>query len=358
MRKIIHVDMDCFFAAVEIRENPALKGLPIAVGGSASRRGVISTCSYEARAFGVRSAMATAHALKLCPKLILLKHSSDKYREAADIIHSIFHRYTPLVESLGMDEAYLDVTDADLPYGSATLLAQRIRADIFSETKLTASAGIASNKLLAKLASEKNKPNGQCTVDPRDVARFMTPLPLSKIHGIGKVTAARLKEDNLLLCSDVLPFSRFELVHRYGHLGDWLYDACRGLDDREVHTEWERKSLSTETTFAQDLYSVEEMRPQLDLLVQDLREQLENYSDRIVKGFQVKIKFHDFKQTTIERAGAPINEDTAWELFLTRWAQEGRAIRLLGVGVRFEDENQEVCPQLQFDSLLPDAIEA
>lgn len=358
MRKIIHVDMDMFFAAVEIRENPALKGLPIAVGGSASRRGVISTCSYEARAFGVRSAMATAQALKLCPKLILLKHNIAKYREASEIVHSIFHRYTDKVESLGMDEAYLDVTNAELPYGSATLLAQRIRADILAETKLTASAGVAPNKLLAKLASEKNKPNGLFTVDPRAIDKFMRPLPLGKIHGIGKVTAARLKEDQLLTCADILPFSRFELVHRYGSLGDWLFDACRGIDDREVVTEWERKSLSTETTFAKDLETLEEIRVQLDALVQDLRSQLEDYSDREVKGFQVKIKWHDFKQTTIERSGAPIEEETAWDLFLTRWAQEGRPLRLLGVGVRFADENQAECPQLEFDSLIGDALEA
>ena len=350
--------MDMFFAAVEIRENPALKGLPIAVGGSATRRGVISTCSYEARAFGVRSAMATAHALKLCPQLILCKHSSAKYREAADIVHGIFHRYTPLVESLGMDEAYLDVTDADLPYGSATLLAQRIRADIFAETKLTASAGIATNKLLAKLASEKNKPNGIFTVDPRHVARFMQPLPLAKIHGIGKVTAARLKEDNLLTCADILPFTRFELVHRYGGLGDWLYDACRGIDEREICTEWERKSLSTETTFSQDLHDPEEIRVQLALLVQDLQEQLKEYSDREVKGFQVKIKWHDFKQTTVEISGAPIDEDTCWERFSVRWEQEGRALRLLGVGVRFADEDESEKPQLEFDSLMVDALEA
>lgn len=350
--------MDMFFAAVEIRENPALKGLPIAVGGSASKRGVISTCSYEARAFGVRSAMASAHAMKLCPQLILLRHSGSKYREASELVHSIFHRYTPLVESLGMDEAYLDVTDADLPYGSATLLAQRIRADILAETKLTASAGIATNKLLAKLASEKNKPNGQFTVDPRDVARFMNPLPLSKIHGIGKVTAARLKEDNLLTCADILPFSRFELVHRYGSLGDWLYDACRGLDDREVCTEWERKSLSTETTFPQDLHALDDIRPQLQMLVEDLKSQLTDYSDREIKGFTVKIKWHDFKQTTIERSGVAIDEEVAWELFLVRWAQEGRALRLLGVGVRFAGEDLEERPQLEFDALMGHALEA
>lgn len=359
MRKIIHVDMDMFFAAVEIRENPALKGLPIAVGGSPTKRGVISTCSYEARAFGVRSAMSSAQAMKLCPQLILLKHSGSKYREASEIVHSIFDRYTDTVQSLGCDEAYLDVTDSDLPYGSATLLAQRIRADILTETKLTASAGIAPNKLLAKLASEKNKPNGQFTVDPRNVLSFMRLLPLGKLHGIGKVTAARLKEDRLLTCNDVWPFSRIELIQRYGSLGDWLYDASRGIDEREVTTEWERKSLSTETTFAQDLFDAEDIRTQLSLLVQDLQEQLADYTGRVVKGFQVKIKFHDFKQTTIERAGAPVSDAAAWELFQTRWAQEGgRPLRLLGVGVRFEDQEQGESPQLQFDAILPDAVEA
>lgn len=350
MRKIIHVDMDCFFAAVEIRENPALKGLPIAVGGSSQRRGVISTCSYEARKFGVRSAMATAHALKLCPQLIVVKHSSAKYREASEIVHEIFHRHTPLVQSLGFDEAFLDVTEADLPRGSATLLAEKIRAEIFEATKLTASAGIATNKLLAKLASEARKPNGQFTITPGKELEFLRPLALGKLHGVGPVTAKRLAEDGFRTVADLLPLSCFQLMERYGSFGEWLFDACRGIDDREVRTEWERKSLSVETTFPRDLADPIEIRAKLSELVEELQDDLAHYDDRVVKGFQVKIKYHNFKQTTVERAGTLPDNEVAWELFLQRWDAHPRPVRLLGVGVRFacaEDEG----PQLSFDAL-------
>jgi DNA polymerase-4 len=349
MRKIIHIDMDCFFAAVEMRENPALKDVPLAVGGSAARRGVISTCNYVARKFGVRSAMATGLALKLCPNLVVVGHSSRKYSEASAIVFDIFHQYTDQVQSVSIDEAYLDVTHADLPNGSATLLAEKIRAEIFAKTQLTASAGIAPNKLLAKLACERNKPNGQCTVAPKDVAAFMHDLPLAKIHGIGKVTADYLKQLGFLTCKDILPLSRFELVARLGRLGDMLYEACRGIDDREIVTEWERKSLSVETTFAKDLADPDEMKLALHELVEDLKGSLVEYSDKKVHGLQVKIKYHDFRQTTIERAGSVVDLETAWSLHLERWTRDPSPVRLLGVGVRFcpEEEN----PQLSFDAL-------
>lgn len=349
MRKIIHLDMDCFFAAVEMRENPSLVGKPIAVGGSPTKRGVISTCNYEARKYGVRSAMASAHAMKLCPKLQILKHSGHLYREASDIVMDICHKYTDLVQTLSIDEAYLDVTNSDLPQGSATLLAQKIRQEIFAATKLTASAGIATNKLLAKLACEKNKPNGQFTVAPDKVMDFMTPMPLKKIHGIGKVTAEYLSQLGFNTCADILPLTRFELVARIGNMGDWLYDACRGLDDREVITEWERKSLSVETTFVKDLSEPHDMKEALTQLVEELQEGLEEYPEKRVHGLQVKIKYHDFKSTTIERAGAPITADTAWALHLERWAKDPRPVRLLGVGVRFV--SQEESHQLSFDAL-------
>ncbi len=349
MRKIIHLDMDCFFAAVEMREDPSLVGKPVAVGGSAARRGVISTCNYEARKFGVRSAMATGLAMKLCPKLILRGHSGHLYREASDIVMDICHRYTDKVQSLSMDEAYLDVTESDLPKGSATLLAQKIRQEIFDATKLTASAGIASNKLLAKLACEKNKPNGQFTVSPDKVMEFMTPLPLGKIHGIGKVTAEYLRQQGFNTCADILPLTRFELVARLGNMGDWLHDACRGLDDRDVITEWERKSLSVENTFSKDLSEPEDMRVALSELIEELQEGLTEYPEKKVHGLQVKIKYHDFKQTTIERAGMPVDAENAWHLYLERWAIDPRPVRLLGVGVRFVSE--EETPQLSFDAL-------
>lgn len=351
MRKIIHLDMDCFFAAVEMRENPKLVGRPVAVGGSPAGRGVISTCNYEARKFGVRSAMATATALRLCPDLILLKHSFSLYKEASEIVMDICHRYTDKVQALSLDEAYLDVTESDLPQGSATLLAHKIRSEIFKETKLTASAGIAPNKLLAKLACETKKPNGQFTVSPDKIQDFMTPLPLAKIHGIGKVTADYLRSEGFVTCADVLPLSRFELNLRYGRLGDMLYEACRGIDGREVETTWERKSLSVESTYSRDLRDPIEMHAKLSELMSELEAELKRYPEKKVHGLQVKIKYHDFKQTTIERAGLTISVDSAVALHMERWALDPRPVRLLGVGVRFVESEES--PQLAFDALEP-----
>lgn len=349
MRKIIHVDMDCFFAAVEMRDNPHFRHVPLAVGGSASSRGVISTCNYPARKFGVRSAMATGLALKLCPKLVVVKHSMRKYAEASEAVFEILRRYTSLLQVVSVDEAYLDVTESDLPHGSATLLAEKIRAEIFAATGLTASAGIASNKLLAKLASERNKPNGQCTVAPRDVANFMHDLPLAKLHGIGKVTADYLRQQGFVLCRDVLPLSRFELVARFGRLGDMLFESCRGIDERAVITEWERKSLSVEQTFAVDISDVDQMKLALHDLVEDLKLSLADYPEKKPQGLQVKLKYHDFRQTTIERAGCPIDLEAAWGLCLERWLKQPAPVRLLGVGVRFQPESE--VQQLAFDAL-------
>ena len=194
MRKIIHVDMDCFYAAVEMRDNPQLRDIPIAIGGSRERRGVISTANYPARKFGVRSAMPTGMALKLCPHLRLLPGRFDAYKEASAQICDIFTRYTPLIEPLSLDEAYLDVTDSPHCHGSATLMAQEIRATIFRETGLTASAGIAPIKFLAKIASDLNKPDGQYVITPPEMAGFLLSLPLAKIPGVGKVSAKKLED--------------------------------------------------------------------------------------------------------------------------------------------------------------------
>ncbi len=351
MRKIIHLDMDCFFAAVEMRDNPRLREVPIAIGGSASRRGVISTCNYPARAFGVRSAMATGLALKLCPQLTLLPHRMRAYSEASRHVFEIFQRYTDQVEGVSVDEAYLDVTAVDLPKGSATLLAQELRRVIEAETGLTASAGVAPNKLLAKLASERNKPNGLCTIAPPQVEAFMRDLPLGKLHGVGKVTADALKAHGFQKASDLWPLSRFELAHRLGRLGEYLYFASRGVDERPVCTEWERKSISVENTFARDLTDVAEMRAQLLELFADFMEGLADHRDRKVAGLVVKIKYFDFQQTTIERAGARVDAEAVLELFHQRWLQRMAPVRLLGVGVRFAEEEEE--RQLSFDSLLP-----
>lgn len=219
MRKIIHVDMDCFFAAVEMRDNPALRDIPIAIGGSRERRGVISTANYPARQFGVRSAMPTAMALKLCPHLTLLPGRFDAYKEASRHVRDIFSRYTSLIEPLSLDEAWLDVTDSPHCYGSATLIAREIRQTIFNELQLTASAGVAPVKFLAKIASDLNKPNGQYVITPADVPGFLKTLPLAKIPGVGKVSAAKLENMGGIFNSAIWRCFSNALVNLAGYYG-------------------------------------------------------------------------------------------------------------------------------------------
>lgn len=340
MRKIIHIDMDAFFASVEMRDNPDLRHVPMAVGGSKDRRGVISTSNYEARKYGVRSAMATAHALKLCPHLVLVRGQMSKYKQASEQVFEIFHEYTDLVEGLSWDEAYLDVTDSPLFYNSATLIAQDIRKKIFERTGgLTASAGIAPNKLLAKLASDYRKPNGQFTVAPEQVDEFIKTVPIERIWGVGKVTAAHMHELGIKTCLDLQQYSKSELIHHFGKFGDTLYDFCRGQDEREVETEYERKSLGTEETFAQDIQNYDEMKEHILRMVQEVREDLTRYTDREIKNLHVKIKYFDFKQTTIERQ-MPFSEENFLYLLEERWTQDPRPVRLLGVGVKFEETKE------------------
>lgn len=336
MRKIIHVDMDAFFAAVEMRDNPRLRNVPMAVGGSKDRRGVLCTSNYEARKFGVRAAMPTSMALKLCPQLVLVKPNFRKYSEASEKVFEIFHEFTDLVEPMSLDEAYLDVTDSPHCQGSATLIAQEIRKQIFERTNLTASAGVAPNKLIAKLASDINKPNGLFTVAPHQVEEFISKMPVERIWGVGKVTAKHLHEMGIKTCLDLQAYSRSDLIHHLGKFGDMLFDFCRGSDDREVETEYERKSLGTEETFSQDISNFEEMKLHVVRMAQEIKESLEDYSDRTVKNLHLKIKYFDFKQTTIERQ-LPLCEESFLKLLEERWCQDPRPVRLLGVGVKFED---------------------
>lgn len=339
MRKIIHVDMDAFFAAVEMRDNPALRNVPMAVGGSSDRRGVISTSNYEARKYGVRSAMPTAHAMKLCPQLVLVRSNFAKYSEASKKVFEIFNEYSDAVQGLSMDEAFLDVTDSPYLHGSATLIAQEIRAEIFKRTGLTASAGVAPNKLLAKLASDINKPNGIFTVAPHQVDDFIVKMPIERIWGVGKVTAKRMHDMGIKTCLDMQSYTRSDLIHHFGRFGDVLYDYCRGHDEREVETEYERKSLGTEETFSKDLTNYEEMRTHVVRMVQEVKDSLGKYEEKIVKNIHVKIKYLDFKVTTIERQ-LPFNEESFLQLFEERWTQDSRPVRLIGVGVKFESEDQ------------------
>ncbi len=337
-RKIIHIDADCFYAAVEVRDNPALRGKPIAVGGSAERRGVIATASYEARKFGVRSAMASATAMRRCPQLILIPGRMPVYRDASRQMHAIFADYTELIEPLSLDEAFLDVSASQRCRGSATLIAGEIRRRIAADLGITVSAGIAPNKFIAKVASDWNKPDGQFVVTPDRVHAFLEDLPVGRIWGVGKVTAERLAQHGIKTCGDVRRRDLFEFVQQFGQFGEHIHKLARGIDERPVVSEWRRKSVSVENTYAEDLPDLEACRARLPELLESLLTRLERLDDdyRIHNCF-LKMKFCDFSQTTVERRQtAPDYADYAM-LCEQAWQRGARPVRLLGLGVRLDD---------------------
>jgi DNA polymerase IV len=338
-RVIIHLDMDCFYAAIEVRDRPSLRGKPVGVGGARDRRGVLTTCNYEARKFGVRSAMPTFMALQRCPNLIVLPTRFDVYRREAAIIRGILYQFSSIIEPLSLDEAYLDVTAHSSAPGP---LAQVIRSTIFQKTKLTSSAGIGANKLIAKIASEISKPNGQFEVKLEQVSDFMKDLPVRKIWGIGEKTERKLEELGVKTCGELQHFSRPELVNLFGKFGLDLYDLCRGIDHRPVEPDRPRKSLSTEETFAVDLTTLEQCEEKLEELFQDLMADLaQKESTREITKIFVKLKFNDFARTTAERAGlAPTLQDFR-SLVAEAFARTGKPVRLIGVGVRFADATLE-----------------
>ncbi|HEV8619248.1 MAG TPA: DNA polymerase IV [Candidatus Udaeobacter sp.] len=334
-RAIIHLDMDCFYAAIEVRDRPSLRGKPVGVGGARDRRGVLTTCNYEARKFGVRSAMPTFMALQRCPDLIVLPTRFDVYRREAAVIRGILHRFTSLIEPLSLDEAYLDVTEHP---GAPGPLAQVIRGTIFRKTKLTSSAGIGPNKLIAKIASEINKPNGQFEVTPEQVPEFMEKLPVRKIWGIGEKTERKLEELGVKTCGQLQRFSRPELVEFFGKFGLDLYDLCRGIDHRPVEPDRPRKSLSTEETFAADLTTVDQCEEKLEELFQELMADLaQKESTREIRKIFVKLKFNDFTRTTAERAGLAPTLADFHSLLAEAFARTGKPVRLIGLGVRFSE---------------------
>ncbi len=325
--------MDCFYAAIEVRDRPELRGKPVGVGGSRDRRGVLTTCNYEARKFGVRSAMPTFMALQRCPKLIVLPTRFDVYRRESTIIRGILHRFTPLVEPLSLDEAYLDVTAHP---GAPGALAQVIRDMIFHKTKLTSSAGIGPNKLIAKIASDLHKPNGQFEVRPEEVSDFMADLPVRKIWGIGQVTEQKLEHLGVKTCGDLQRFSRGELQELFGKFGLELYDLCRGIDNRLVEPDRERKSLSTEETFLVNLETLRECETKLEELFEELMAELaQKEAIRTVTKIFVKLKFADFTRTTVEHAGLVPTLEQYRTLLAEAFARTGKSVRLMGVGVRF-----------------------
>lgn len=338
-RRIIHCDCDCFYAAVEVRDRPDLAGRPVAVGGSPDGRGVVATCNYEARRYGVHSAMPAARAVRLCPDLVILRTDMERYREVSQGVHGIFRRFTDLIEPLSLDEAYLDVTDAPLLHGSGTLIARAIRGAVKRELGITISAGVAPNKFLAKIASDWNKPDGLFVIRPEEVDAFVLQLPVKRLFGVGPKTAARLHELGIRDCGDLQQLSKVVLAEKFGVFGQRLWELARGIDDREVRPSSRRKSVSVERTFAEDVPDLAGCRRVLPDLIEDLRRRLAKVGpdSRMARCF-VKVRFDDFTTTTAEHPALEADAGDFETLLETAWARGERPVRLLGVGVGFRSQ--------------------
>lgn len=346
-RKIIHVDMDAFFASVEQLDNPELRGKPIVVG-YAGERGVVAAASYEARKFGVRSAMSSRTASRLCPHLVWVRGHYERYKEVSNQIHEIFSDYTQLIEPLSLDEAYLDVTEPLRGLPSATLLAQEIRARIFETTGLTASAGVSYCKFLAKVASSLNKPNGQAVILPQDAEAFLEKLPVEKFHGIGEATSEKMRLIGIRNGKDLKERPLHDLVRHFGKAGHFYYDIVRGIDERPVRPSRERKSIGAESTFSHDLYSHEEMVMRLRDIAGDVARRLAK-KGTAGKTVTLKVKYPDFTNCTRSKTLTHFVSETeelldiAVNLLPETEALEKRA-RLLGISVsnlRKEGDEEE-----------------
>lgn len=335
-RKIIHIDMDAFYASVEQRDNPELRGKAIAVGGSPEGRGgVVATASYEARKFGVRSAMPSKKALQLCPHIIFIRPRFAAYKEVSQKIREIFRRYTDLIEPLSLDEAYLDVTQDKQNIGSAIDVAKLIKQAIKDELQLTASAGVSINKFVAKIASDMNKPNGLTFIGPSSIESFMEKLAVEKFFGVGKVTADKMKRMGLFTGVDLKKLTEEEMVQHFGKAGRFYYQIVRGVDNREVQPNRETKSIGAEDTFPYDLTEVNEMNVELDKLSQTVANRVQSYQ---LKGrtITLKIKYSDFRQITrnysvTEAVNDFITISEAAKKLLLATEPEDKRIRLLGV---------------------------
>jgi len=296
-RKIIHIDMDAFYASVEINDNPQLKGLPVVVGGSPESRAVVTAASYEARKFGIHSAMACSQAKRLCSETIFLPPRFERYKAISAIIHGIFHRYSDLVEPLSLDEAWLDVSINKIDSPSATWLAKMIKDEIKAETGLIASAGVSYNKFLAKIASDEDKPDGLFVITPENAPDFLRHISLRKLPGVGKVTFTKMTELGLTRGDDLLNCSEIFLQNHFGKMGEYLYRLIRGFDNRPVITHRERKSIGLETTFEKDYFFGEELKKQLSQLIEGFYKRLKK-AKKIGRTITLKLKFNDFMQVT------------------------------------------------------------
>lgn len=335
-RKIIHVDMDAFYASVEQRDNHELRGKPLAVGGSGGR-GVIAAANYEARVFGVKSAMPVQVALRKCPKLLFVRPNFDKYKSVSKEIREIFERYTSVIEPLSLDEAFLDVTYSNFEVPSATFIAQQIKNDIQNELNLVASAGVSYNKFLAKMASDQDKPDGLYVITPEEGQEFIKSLPIERFFGVGKVTAEKMHANEIFKGGDLLTYSKAELQMMFGKSGAFLYNVARGIDEREVKSDRIRKSVGAELTFKDDISSEIEINEKLTTIFEKWWERYQNH-ETPGKTISIKIKNTEFQ--TISRS---FTGDSYFEKkeearsIIFRLLKEsdvvGTPIRLLGVSI-------------------------
>lgn len=339
-RKIIHIDMDSFYASVEMRDRPDLAQRPLAVGGRPDSRGVIATCNYLARKYKVHSALSSREAIRRCPELIILPARFNTYKEESRKIREIFKKYTSLIEPISLDEAYLDVSDALHFSGSASLIAKSIREEIFATTQLTASAGIANSKFLAKIASEWKKPNGQFTIKPEGVEDFIKTLSLNKIPGVGKATQKKMIRLNLKTCSDLQTLTLAELSYHFGSFGERLYDLCRGIDHSTVKSQRMRKSISVENTFPTDLEDWDEVKKHIIKLYEELERRMKkaDISTEQLKSMRVKFKFNNFKNLSKEQSSPEYNLENFISLAQDHFFASHLPIRLIGIGYKLKSK--------------------
>lgn len=345
-RKIIHIDMDAFYASVEQRDFPEYKGKPLIVGGSPDRRGVVATASYEARKFGIRSAMSSMKAKQLCPEAIFVFPRFDAYKQVSQAIRAIFRRYTDLIEPLSLDEAYMDVTDDKQGIGSAIAIAEAIRQSIKDELQLTASAGVSVNKFVAKIASDMNKPDGLTFIAPSQIVSFMEQLPVEKFFGVGKVTAQRMRNMQLFTGADLKKLSESEMMHHFGKTGRFYFNIVRGIDNRPVQPHRIAKSLAAEDTFEQDLETMEGMLDEIRKIALRVSQRLEKYNLK-GKTITLKVKFSNFKIITRNftlpyaiKDFEAIYSSSTYLMSKIEW--DNRKVRLLGISVsNFEEDFTE-----------------
>lgn len=351
-RKIIHVDCDCFYAAVEMRDDPTLREVPLAVGGEGGR-GVVTTCNYKARAFGVRSAMPGGEARRLCPGLVTVPPDMARYRVASQKVMGILRELTDLVEPLSLDEAFLDVTDVTEHKGSATLMARYLRERVEKEVGITISAGVAPNKFLAKIASDWQKPDGLFVVKPDEVDGFVRDLKVEKLFGVGQVTAAKLHALGVKTCGDLQALGVDVLIERFGKQGYRLHEMAHGRDERPVVVSRIAKSVSVERTFSQDLPDVAACETVLASLATDLNLRLTRKGrDKPIHKLFIKIRYSDFSTHTLERVRENIKEpgyEDYLPLLTELVSNRERPVRLLGLGVRFRNDDAPVTQLRLFD---------